>query len=136
MSNMVWTLERQRAERQHLRGRGDAQGSGPSPEASTTILEQRLPPSFGGAAGVSVHLYSIWLRGRGYEVQGVRTLAYFGELAHQDINQNIPDCLQLDHPVRAFPAIQRGQLIARRGGKGFGRSTGLLPRSPRGLRRK
>src|SRR5258708_32308172 len=63
MSNMVWTLERQRAERQHLRGRGDAQGSGPSPEASTTILEQRLPPSFGGAAGVSVHLYSIWLRG-------------------------------------------------------------------------
>ncbi len=97
---------------------------------------QRLPPSFGGAAGVSVHLYSIWLRGRGYEVQGVRTLAYFGELAHQDINQNIPDCLQLDHPVRAFPAIQRGQLIARRGGKGFGRSTGLLPRSPRGLRRK
>ncbi len=48
-----------------------------------------------------------------------------------DINQNIPDCLQLDHPVRAFAAIQRGQLIARRGGGGLGRSVISLVSSSR-----
>jgi len=39
-----------------------------------------------------------------------------------DINQNKSRSLQLGHPVRAFSAIQRGQLIARRGGSGLGSS--------------
>ena len=38
--------------------------------------------------------------------------------------------LQLDRPHAAFPAIERGQLIARRGGSGLGRSViSLVSRS-------
>ena len=45
-------------------------------------------------------------------------------------NQNIRVVSNLIDPVRAFPAIQRGQLIARRGGSGLGRSViSLVSRS-------
>jgi hypothetical protein len=69
--------------------------------------------------GMSAH-------GTNAKSSNVRAMAAFG--VEGDINQNIPDCLQLVHPVRAFPAIQRGQLISR-GGKGLGSSVTSSSRS-------
>jgi hypothetical protein len=59
----------------------------------------------------------------------VRATAAFG--AEGDINQNIPDCLQLDHPVRALPAIQRWSGDRAAGRQRVGQLGDLVARKPK-----